>query len=241
MYQTNDVLWLNVNPAFKSFDIPLLKVLAKKHSVHYWEYQQSMDEARSLDDVLVLLHDYLKQCDRPVHLLGHGTGGLVALLYGDRHPERVKSLTLLSVGAYPAVDWQAHYYAQLRLLPCPRSILLKQTVYNLFGIQPPATVYQLRDVLESDLKTALPLHTLCRNRSLPPRSVSMPLLVCGGSDDVVIDQKLQTDWQPWLKPEDTLWQCPQGRYFFHCFYPEKVAHKISTFLQLKQSALTATV
>ncbi|MBV5261790.1 alpha/beta hydrolase [Synechococcus moorigangaii CMS01] len=240
MYQTNDVLWLNVNPAFKSFDLPLLKVLAKTHAVHYWEYQQSMDEARSLDDVLVLLHDYLKQSDRPVHLLGHGTGGLVALLYGDRHPERVKSLTLLSVGAYPAVDWQAHYYAQLRLLPCPRSILLKQTVYNLFGIQPPATVYQLQDVLESDLKMALPLHTLCRNRSLPPRSVSMPLLVCGGSDDVVIDQKLQTDWQPWLKPEDTLWQCPQGRYFFHYFQPEKVAHKISTFLQLKQPALTAT-
>lgn len=69
----------------------------------------------------------------------------------------------------------------------------------------------------------------------------MPLLVCGGSDDVVIDQKLQTDWQPWLKPEDTLWQCPQGRYFFHYFQPEKVAHEISTFLQLKQSALTATV
>ncbi|BAW95199.1 hypothetical protein NIES970_01000 [[Synechococcus] sp. NIES-970] len=236
--QENNLLWINVNPALKIFDVQLLKQLSKTFTVNCWEYSQSTDEAQSLEDVLVLLHDYLKQGDRPVHLLGHGTGGLVALLYAYNYPERVKSLTLLSVGAYPAVDWQAHYYAQLRLLPCPRSILLKQTVYNLFGIQSPAAIYELRDRLEADLKTALPIHTICRNLSVSPRSVSVPLLVCGSEDDVVIDRKLQADWQPWLKTGDLLWQCPQGRYFFHYFCPQAVAEQISTFLNRGAQPIT---
>jgi len=31
---------------------------------------------------------------------------------------------LLSVGAYPVVDWQAHYYAQRQLLPYSRQMQL---------------------------------------------------------------------------------------------------------------------
>jgi|GEM_PF-2838428 len=73
----------------------------------------------SLDAALVLLHDYLKEGDRPLHLLGHSTGGLLGLLYAHRYPERVRSLTLLSVGVHPAIDWQAHYYIQRQMLLLP--------------------------------------------------------------------------------------------------------------------------
>lgn len=226
-----DVLWISVSSALKMFDLPLLKNLSQHYRVARWEYSQSLDEGSSLDTAIALLHDYLKPRDRRVHLMGHGTGGLLALLYANNYPEQVQSVTLLSVGVYPSIDWQAHYYAQLRLLPCPRSVLLQQTVYNLFGMQSPAISRQLIELLEEDLQKSLSMHTLYRSLRLSPRGVSMPLMVCGSQDDIVVDPNLQAGWQPWLKENDRRWQCSKGRYFFHYFYPDQVAQPILEFLQ----------
>lgn len=104
MSQLPEALWLNVSPALEKLDRPLLKHLSQHLSIAQWQYCQTPDEPMSLEIALVLLHDYLKHHDRPIHLLGHGTGGLLGLLYTRQHPERVRSLTLLSVGVYPAVD-----------------------------------------------------------------------------------------------------------------------------------------
>jgi len=64
----------------------------------------NQDEASSLDVAVLLLHDYLKSCNRP-DLVGHSTGGCWGY-YARRYPETVKSLTLLGVGTYSAVDWK---------------------------------------------------------------------------------------------------------------------------------------
>jgi pimeloyl-ACP methyl ester carboxylesterase len=140
MSRSPDALWVNVSPALRRFDRPLLNVLSRQVAIAEWQYYQTADEPTSLEVALVLLHDYVQKCVseaseqefQPLHLLGHGTGGLLAWLYARRYPERVRSLTLLSVGAYPAVDWQAHYYAQLQFLPCCREALLTQMVYTLY-------------------------------------------------------------------------------------------------------------
>ena len=175
------------------------------------------------------MHDYLKSWERPLHLLGHGTGGLLSLLYARRHPERVRSLTLLSVGAYPTVDWQAHYYALLRLLPCSRECLLMQMVYLLMGHQSPSVAKQFKKVLDRDLSNSLSPHNLYQGVSLNPGGVSVPMLVCAGQDDLVIDPNLLQGWSTYLKPGDRLWQCPSGRYFFHYFQPELVRETIVNF------------
>ncbi|AFY37718.1 hypothetical protein Lepto7376_1366 [[Leptolyngbya] sp. PCC 7376] len=225
-----DILWINVSPALKVFNQPFLRELSKSYKVATWDYTQSLDEGASLDNTIQLLHEYLSQSDRPLHLMGHGTGGLLALLYAYNYPKKIKSLTLFSVGAYPAIDWQAHYYAQLRLLPCPRTVLLKQTVYNLFGIQSNDTVLNLINLLEQDLQTALSLHTLYQTLRLTPKGITVPLMVCCSEDDVIIDPKLQKDWRPWMKQTDHFWQCPEGRYFFHYFYPQKTAEATAKFV-----------
>lgn len=225
-----DVLWVNVSPAFQCFHQPFLGRMSKFYQVATWEYSQSLDEGVSLDNAIRLLHEYLSQGDRPIHLMGHGTGGLLALLYAYNYPKKVKSLTLFSVGAYPAIDWQAHYYAQLRLLPCPRQVLLRQTVYNLFGIQSDETIQHLIGLLENDLQTALSVHTLYQTLRLTPKAVTLPLMVCFSEDDVVIDPQLQKAWQPWMKQIDHFWQCPEGRYFFHYFYPQQVAEAVLEFI-----------
>lgn len=225
-----DALWLNVSPALQGFDRPLLKHIAQRTAIAQWEYAQSPDEPTSFEIALTLLHDYLKHCDRPIHLLGHSTGGLLALLYARQHPERVRSLTLLSVGVNPAIDWQAHYYAQRRLLPCNQKTILRRTVYGLLGCPSKDTIETLVTLLEQDLQHSLSPHHLFRTTNLLPVSVPVPLLVCGGIDDVVISPNQLRDWQHYFNhAHSRLWICPGGRYFFHYFYAQEVSEQIAQF------------
>lgn len=230
MSQLPDALWLNVSPALQGFDRPLVKHLSQHTSMAQWEYSQTPDEPTSLETALVLLHDYLKHHDCPIHLLGHSTGGLLALLYASQYPERVRSLTLLSVGVHPAVDWQAHYYVRRRVLPCGQQKLLRQIVYDLFGCPPKNTTDAVVRLLEQDLYQSLSPHHLFRQVNLLPISVSVPLLVCGSVDDVVIDPNQLRGWQQYFnKSISRLWVCPGGRYFFHYFYPQSVSQQIVSF------------
>lgn len=230
MSQIIDALWLSASPALQGFDRPLLKYLSEHTTIAQWEYIQTLDEPTSLEVALVILHDYLKHYDRPIHLLGHSTGGLLGLLYAHRYPERVRSLTLLSVGVNPTVDWQAHYYAQRRLLPCSQQTLLRQMVYGLLGCPAKDTTEMLIKLLQQDLYQSLSPHNLMRSFSLSPISVEVPLLVCGSVDDIVISPNQLRGWQEqWHHPASRLWVCPGGRYFFHYFYPQQVGEQVVQF------------
>lgn len=222
---------LNTSPALQVFDRPLLNYLAKQMTLTQWEYCQTPDEPSSLETALVLLHDYLKQNNCPIHLIGHGVSGLLGLLYTQRHPERVRSLTLLSVGVYPAIDWQAHYYAQRQQLPCSRQRLLTQMVQTLFGRSSLPMTKALVKILEQDLDHSLSPHSLLNVLSLPPIHVSRPLLVCGSVDDVVIDPHHLRCWRSYFDQETAaqIWVCPGGRYFFHYFYPQQVGDEMLRF------------
>lgn len=241
-----EVLCLSASPHLQVFDRPLLQALAQKTAIAQWEYCQTPDEPSSLEIALVLLHDYLKPRCHPIHLIGHGTSGLLALLYAQCHPERVRSLTLLSVGAYPAVDWQAHYYVQRNLLPCSRRVLLTRMVDTLFGCSSQPLTKVLVKILGQDLDHSLSPHSLVRQMSLAPIQVSVPLLVCGSVDDVVVDPYQLGSWQQHFsqaaETTSQLWVCPGGRYFFHYFYPYQVEEQILNFwrsLPSEQSKFTA--
>lgn len=230
-----DALWLTVSPSFKCFDRPTLRCLSKQVTIAQWEYCQSPDEACSFESALVLLHDYLKQRDRPIDLIGHSTSGILGLLYAQRHPERVRSLTLLSVGFHPAQTWQSHYYVQRQLLPCSREKILAHLTHGLFGYQERSMLSTLVKVLEIDLDRALSPHSLVRQISLPPIEVNVPLLVCGSVDDCVIAPSDLQRWQQHLLKDDLrsrLWLCPGGRHFFHYTHSEQVSQEIFKFWQL---------
>lgn len=225
-----EVLCLSASPHLQVFDRPLLQSLAQHTSIACWEYQLSADEPCSLDVALVLLHDYLKHSDRPIHLIGHGVSGLLALLYTQRHPQRVRSLTLLSVGAYPALDWQAYYYTQRNLLPCSRQVLLTRMVDMLFGCSSLPMTKALVKILGQDLDNSLSPHSLAKCLKLTPIQVSVPMLVCGGVDDVVVDAHQLRSWQQYFSNDASkLWVCAGGRYFFHYFYPQQTGEQILSF------------
>ncbi|NEP57208.1 MAG: alpha/beta hydrolase [Symploca sp. SIO2G7] len=226
-----EVLWLSTSPSFSRFEQPLIRYLSQQISIAQWEYLQSQDEPASLDAALVLLHDCLKSHNRPIHLIGHSTSGLLGLHYTRKYPGRVKSLTLLGVGTYPNVDWQAHYYSLLQLLNCSRQIVLAQMVSNLFGYQDNYNTKKLIQVLERDLTTSVSPHSLFQRVSSIPGGVEVPLMVCGSKNDVIIDPHALRGWFKWLKEGDVFWECPQGPHFFHYFYPQQVGRKIIKFWQ----------
>ncbi|NJO79815.1 MAG: alpha/beta hydrolase [Cyanobacteria bacterium RM1_2_2] len=226
---TSQVLWLNTSPSLQRFDQPLLRFLSQNITTSQWEYHQTQDEPCCFNTALTLLHDYLQNCDNPVHLAGHGTGGLLGLLYARQYPKSIQSLSLLSVGVHPAVDWQAHYYVHRQLLSCSRDAILTQMVTHLFGQQKQFAAVKLRRLLKQDLDHSLSPHTLFRRVSIPSGNVAVPLMVCGGEDDIVIDPNHLHGWRDHFKLHDRLWVCPDGGYFFHCFEPEAVGRQLLEF------------
>jgi pimeloyl-ACP methyl ester carboxylesterase len=207
----------------------LLGCLAHHLPVQHWAYRQTPDEPSGLTIALTLLHDHIKGKSHPIHLVGHGTGGLLGWLYARQYPQRVQSLTLLAVGVNPALDWQAHYYSQLEKLTCDRQQVLAQMAHRLFGYQAPPLVSGWVKLLEQDLTYSPSPHSLLKRQHLCPGSVPVPLLVCGSLDDPIIPPSQIQGWKPWLKAGDQLWQCPQGRHFFHASHPYLVAQQLLEF------------
>lgn len=239
MTEFPDALWLDANPSFTRFHAPLVQCLAKRVKTATWSYYQDQDEASSLEIAITLLHDYLKQCERPLHLVGHATGGLIGWLYARKYPERVKSLTLLGVGVNPAVDWQSHYYALQEILPCSRDTLLAQMAWNLFGHQDSYTTKRLVALLELDLSSSPSPHSLYKRVSIPQSGVESPLFICGSADDIIVDRNALQKWQLLMKPCDLLWECTDGRHFFHYFHTCSTGRKIANFWRSLASSCSA--
>ena len=247
MRKRPDVLWLSVSPYLKCFDQRLMSHLVKHSSVRRWKYCQTIDEPCSVDGVVSALHSYLVSRsamagDQPlpkVHLMGHGVSGVVGLLYARKYPQYVASLTLLSVSSMPAVNWQAHYYALRKLLPCSREIILGQMTKLLFGQQAPRFTTALAQLLAKDLDGNLTLHSLAHSSHIAAGGVEIPMLVCNGAHDDIVAAQQQMDWSQWLKPEDKLWNCPEGRHFFHFHHYKVVAKTIMDYWRQLPTSLAA--
>lgn len=234
-------LWLTASPSLKRFDQRLLCRLSKRVSISRWDYIQTVDEPCCLDVVINLLYDYLQEhfasTNQGIHLIGHGLSGIVGWLYAQRYPDHVKSLTLLSVGVNPAVNWHAHYYALRQLLPCSREIVLAQMVRMLFGSRSYDITRLLIQMLERDLDTGLALHSLVNCQAIKSAQIQPPLLVCRGAADAVVDPP--EHWQRWLKSGDRIWTCPDGYHFFHFDQPRLVETTILNYWQQVEQRVPA--
>jgi pimeloyl-ACP methyl ester carboxylesterase len=228
-------VWINANPSFKQFDGRIIRYLSQQIPIAYWEYKQELDEASSLEIALTLLHDYLKSKSQAVNLISHGTGGLLGLLYAREYPQRVKSLTLLGVGAAPAIDWQAHYYQMRKLLPCSQEMLLARMVQMMFGHQSRTNTKNLSKILQQDLSTAPTAHSLYQLNRVEAGGVLMPMMVCGSDNDGIVDRSALQGWSDYLKDDDLLWMNPEGHHFFHYFFPEHTGRKIIKFWRQVES------
>jgi pimeloyl-ACP methyl ester carboxylesterase len=228
----SEVIWLNTSPNLNCLAQPLLEYLSQRVAVTQWDYSPELDKANSLEEAIRLLHRSLSCLRQSVHLVGHGTAGLLGLLYARQYPDRLKSLTLLAVGTDAAIDWQAHYYRHRPFLN--RQKLLSAMAYNLFGHQilgaPDEVILQrLTGLLEADLECSLSPHSLFQQLNVPVSRVPVPLLVCGSQDDIIVEPEALQAWTPWLKESDRLWVCPEGQHFFHFSQATLVAEQVLSF------------
>jgi pimeloyl-ACP methyl ester carboxylesterase len=229
------ILWLNVSPSFKRFDQLVLPQVARDAPIAYWEYIQEEDEASSIQSAVDLLHEYMRSIGHPVHLVGHGLSGVVALTYARQFPDQVRSLSLLAVAAQPGITWHSHYYVQRQLLPCSQVQLLAQIAHALFGRNLPHAPMTIVRMLAKDLAVSPSPHSLYKINVLPEGGVKMPLMVCSSQTDFVITPPLVKRWIDFFKPGDTFWSCPDGDHFFHHRQPVLVANQLLKFWQQVRS------
>ena len=230
-------LWVSASPSLKYFHRRLLNNLSKVVKIELWEYYQTLDEGSSIDGAIDLLQEYLDNSECPVHLVGHGVGGAIALGYARIYPAKVASLTLLSVAVQPAINWHSYYYAQLRSLPANRECVLKSIANNIFPHIYPNYVSDLVDRLGRDLVESPSNHSLFRLDIQPEGGVEMPLLICASQDDPVITLSALYGWHSYFKSADTIWRSSTGGHFFHHFHPELVSHQIEHFWQKSEPKL----
>lgn len=225
-----DALWVSGSPSLKCLAMPLLIHLNQYKSIAHWDYIQTADEPASIDVAVNLLYKFVKK-NHPLHLVGHGIGGTIALIFARQYPQYVRSLTLLAVAGQPANTWHVHYYQQRQSFNLTRSQVLLNTIYNLFRDSLPCHLNKLINNLHKDLDNLPLMHSMYQREYLPIGGVSMPLMVCGSKTDPIVSYLELHEWEKWLKLQDILWECPQGGHFFHYFHSAKVGAKISRFWQ----------
>jgi pimeloyl-ACP methyl ester carboxylesterase len=231
MNRNIEAVCVNTSVSLDRFDLPLLQCLARKQAIAQWQYFQDQDEGSCLETAVNLLYLYLTEVGQPVHLIGHGISGCLALLFAKKYPNMVKSLTLLSVGVFPSLTWHSHYYAKRRLIPCSQSVILLQMVQNLFGEKNIYRAKILAELLAKDLSRSLCPHSLINQFKLEACYVEVPVMICNSRDDLVMGELDTQGWHHWLKPKDILWQVERGMHFFHYSEPQLVSDRIQAFWQ----------
>jgi pimeloyl-ACP methyl ester carboxylesterase len=231
------VLWVSASPSLKYFHRRLLNSLSKIVEIEFWEYYQTLDEGSSIDGAIELLQEYLSQLDAPIHLIGHGIGGVIALGYARKYPPKVTSLTLLSVAVQPGNNWHSYYYTQLQSFPCDRNYMLRSVAIDLFPGICSTHIQDLADRLERDLVEAPSSHSLFRLDIAPESGVEMPLMICGSQDDPVITSPALYGWNSHFKTGDKIWRSTTGGHFFHHFHSELVSGRIQQFWQKLESEI----
>lgn len=231
MQDRSKFLWVSASPSLKQFHRRLLNVLSATVEIEFWEYFQTLDEGSSIDKAIELLHKYLVSTSDRVNLIGHGIGGVIALEYARQYPDRVTSLTLLSVAVQPAITWHSFYYSQLRTASTDRYCVLRSIAISLFPYNCLSYINSLVERLERDLVEAPSNHSLFHLDILAEGGVKMPLMICGSQTDPVVTESALSGWNGYLKPIDIIQSYPTGGHFFHHFHPELVGHHIQCFWQ----------
>ena len=231
MTNRSKFLWVSASPSLKYFHRPLLANLSTSIGVDVWEYCQTLDESNSIDRAVELLQTHLSRSSDPVHLIGHGIGGTIALMHARKYPDRVASLTLLSVAVRPGINWHSYYYDRLWSVSERRDRVLQAIASDLFPANCDRYINDLLARMERDLVESPSSHSLFRSSILPAGGVEMPLLVCSSQDDPVITAPAAYGWTNYLKSIDKIWHLSTGGHFFHYVRAELVSGHIQRFWQ----------
>ncbi|GAB4213566.1 MAG: hypothetical protein OHK0012_09970 [Synechococcales cyanobacterium] len=226
------IVCVNVSPSLRATYRPLWRQMTAQQwgKVRCWDYQQGLDEGADVFQAVDALSDYLRQLDRPVHLLGHGLSGAVGWWATAQCPQAVQSLSLLAVHPCPTLTWHSHYYVQRHLMPCSQEQILLRLSRSLFGDPLPFCWRSVVRALAVDLEASPSPHSLWQVAAATAALVpNVPLFIGGSADDPVVVPEVLTQWPQ--RNGDCLWIAPQGRHFFHLSQATALAAALVQFWQ----------
>jgi hypothetical protein len=102
-------------------------------------------------------------------------------------------------------------------------------VGDMLGLKSPSINQRFISYFKDDLASSPCPHSLCRMSNSRDEGGEGPLLICSKKTDFVVTPIVMRRWSKFLKKGSRLWECQDGRHFFHHFYLEQVGEKILIF------------
>jgi pimeloyl-ACP methyl ester carboxylesterase len=181
-----------------------------------------------------------------VHLAGHSSGGVIALLLARQHPELVRSLTLIEPGLYsilPVDDEACAALAQMTAMArAARDDLERGDASRAvrlmidFALRPAGFAGVPHALQEAMLQNASSLRILFSTRALPPlfdceeaRQVQLPVLLLNGEQTAWEFRRINQELARCL-PQARLVKIPGTGHALPFERPEAVSQAILDFL-----------
>jgi pimeloyl-ACP methyl ester carboxylesterase len=240
-YPTSNQLWRHIIPSLaESFrviapDLPGHGRSDKPTDVEY-DRELFVGALKGLVDALGL-HQF--------HLVGHDLGGMVALAFAARYPERLSRLVIMDTAPY--VDWSLTTRIVIWLAKTSFSarLLLIRPLFRIFmklGVARPqvmtaevAEMYRRPWVADSSSRRAFSLTVAVPpERIIEPRSnlarISVPTLVLWADRDRLFGKRTARRLRDDL-PDATMTVVPDCGHFLQEEQPELIAGHLRSFLQ----------
>jgi hypothetical protein len=102
-------------------------------------------------------------------------------------------------------------------------------VGDILGLKSQSINQRFISYFKDDLACSPCPHSLFRMSNSRNEGGEGPLLICSRKTDFVVTPIVMRRWSKFLKKGSRLWECQDGRHFFHHFYLEQVGEKILIF------------
>ena len=93
-------------------------------------------------------------------------------------------------------------------------------VGDMLGLENQSINPRFISFFKNDLACSVCPHSLFRMSNSGDEGGEVPLLICSRKTEFVVSPIVMHRWSKFLKKGFRLWECQEGRHFFHDFYPE---------------------
>ena len=235
------ILWVDLQPSLYCLNKRVAQYLSRKRQVKRWSFQHDLDESCNEETVYDLLCETLQNDDNKYHIIGHGLSGTLACKFAQKYPQKLKSLTLLSVDTHTSNHWSSHYLKIRSQLPCSRTQVLSHLSSLLFhqsnARAAAAFPCLLAKCLDSEYIQGSVISQYTRDELIIP---SIPVLIINGQHDFVVDENSRHRWVKKLKPGDCYQSINKGRHFFQFSHSQSTVQRINAFLDMVPDQVTTS-
>lgn len=108
-----NLIFLHGGPGFRDYLEPYFSELGSDFNCVF--YDQQRGPGIQILDLIDQLNLIVSELDGPIILIGHSWGGILAIEYAGKYPQRIEGVVLMSTGLCTS-HWRDDYYAERKRL-----------------------------------------------------------------------------------------------------------------------------